>query len=469
MVEMTRLGVTGLIEFRVRWSDLAAESAEAATRGEVVLSVGGSPVWGSERAPFQWTWVELLEWLGESWKFLVWEESYPRGLDPPEPMLLEDECERLRVGVPWAAARVQEEVLSFLEHHDVATCLHGATAPPVRILRTGNLCSVATRTGTIIAAFTEVLESLSSIGDAISARLASCRDPRSTQAVSDWQEREHVSEEFVLTFGARLPPTHWKSLRRRVPRPVQEWNTDECFAAARFAGEALTADVFEQLLDNIIATPRTLSPELEEATVRAQALLETSDRAYVEGYQLARALRGPLGGVDADASVDIEKIFSELAVPISHLDLRTGELDAVAIFGSRHGPAVFLNSSGPHARGMRGRRATLAHELCHLLIDRGNALPVAEALGGSAPRWPERRANAFAAELLLPQSEALSATHAANPESQDDWSRLVEMLSKKFEASRAVVAWQILNGHEQLAEPIPPPARRFLERAATKY
>jgi hypothetical protein len=34
-------------------------------------------------------------------------------------------------------------------------------------------------------------------------------------------------------------------------------------------------------------------------------------------------------------------------------------------------------------------RFTLAHELCHLLVDRKGSLPVAEVLGGATPNRPE--------------------------------------------------------------------------------
>jgi Zn-dependent peptidase ImmA (M78 family) len=49
-----------------------------------------------------------------------------------------------------------------------------------------------------------------------------------------------------------------------------------------------------------------------------------------------------------------------------------------------------------------GRCFTLAHELCHVLHDRGYAKRVALVSGPWAPPGVERRANAFAATLLMP-------------------------------------------------------------------
>jgi Zn-dependent peptidase ImmA (M78 family) len=60
------------------------------------------------------------------------------------------------------------------------------------------------------------------------------------------------------------------------------------------------------------------------------------------------------------------------------IDLWTSDrIDAVACWGPRHGPAVLLNREGRHAHTERGARATLAHEICHLLIDRQGSLPLA--------------------------------------------------------------------------------------------
>ena len=61
-------------------------------------------------------------------------------------------------------------------------------------------------------------------------------------------------------------------------------------------------------------------------------------------------------------------------------------------------------------------RATFAHEIAHLLLDRTTALPLAEVLGGRPVGNTEERARAFAAQLLLPKEEAGQAlANAADP------------------------------------------------------
>lgn len=74
-------------------------------------------------------------------------------------------------------------------------------------------------------------------------------------------------------------------------------------------------------------------------------------------------------------------------------------------------PLVLLNENcARHAdaegKPMRsGIRFTLAHELCHLLIDRDSGSQLALVSGPWAPKAVEQRANAFAAV----QCEALRA------------------------------------------------------------
>jgi Zn-dependent peptidase ImmA (M78 family) len=64
--------------------------------------------------------------------------------------------------------------------------------------------------------------------------------------------------------------------------------------------------------------------------------------------------------------------------------------------------ASCINPAYHDGDGSEVRRFTLAHELCHLLFDRGEDRKVAVASGPWAPRDIERRANAFAAMFLMP-------------------------------------------------------------------
>src|ERR1019366_3575730 len=53
-----------------------------------------------------------------------------------------------------------------------------------------------------------------------------------------------------------------------------------------------------------------------------------------------------------------------------------------------------------------GARVTLAHELCHLLLDGRHALSAIEVLKARMPAGVEQRAKSFAGEFLLPSHVA---------------------------------------------------------------
>jgi Zn-dependent peptidase ImmA (M78 family) len=55
----------------------------------------------------------------------------------------------------------------------------------------------------------------------------------------------------------------------------------------------------------------------------------------------------------------------------------------------------------------------MAHELCHLVFDRGEDRKLAVASGPWAPRDVERRANAFAAMFLMPPDRVRAASRDA--------------------------------------------------------
>lgn len=106
---------------------------------------------------------------------------------------------------------------------------------------------------------------------------------------------------------------------------------------------------------------------------------------------------------------------------------------------------MVVNAEGQHARWPSGRRATLAHEVCHLLFDAHHALPVAEALGGRMPRDLEQRARAFAAELLLPRSVVAA-------QFDGDALATVRRAAIRYGVSKELAAWQLRNSGVELED-----------------
>lgn len=115
---------------------------------------------------------------------------------------------------------------------------------------------------------------------------------------------------------------------------------------------------------------------------------------------------------------DLEHVLlAGLGVEVVDVRLDDSRIDGVAIVYPGRVPLVAVNLSGRSASTPWGRRMTLAHELCHLLYDLDDDGQVGVVSNPWAPQALERRANAFAAMLLMPRA-SLEAMLPPNPR---DW------------------------------------------------
>ena len=132
---------------------------------------------------------------------------------------------------------------------------------------------------------------------------------------------------------------------------------------------------------------------------------ESASPAWYQGYELAESFHDHLGGqYSKDEFVDIERLLGELDIQVTDLELSDEKVRGVSIAGPQHRPGIAVNKSHAANKFTSGYRFTLAHELCHLLFDQKVGSRLAVASGPWAPRNVERRANAFAAMLLMPNS-----------------------------------------------------------------
>lgn len=140
-----------------------------------------------------------------------------------------------------------------------------------------------------------------------------------------------------------------------------------------------------------------------------------------DGYERAIALRRALG-IDPHVPLidahDLEGVWlPRLGVHVQDVRLEDSNVDGVAIMHPGHEPVVAVNLSGKFASKPWGRRMTLAHELCHLLYDLDDDGQVGIVSNPWAPQAMERRANAFAAMLLMPRA----TIDAVLPHQPRDW------------------------------------------------
>jgi len=105
---------------------------------------------------------------------------------------------------------------------------------------------------------------------------------------------------------------------------------------------------------------------------------------------------------DSAGWVDIHAVLDRLQIKVTKIDLTDDQLRAVSVFGPMQRPHMFCNRRTQWGQSAGVERFTLAHELCHLLLDREYGDELAVASGPWAPVAIEQRANAFAAAFLMP-------------------------------------------------------------------
>jgi len=221
------------------------------------------------------------------------------------------------------------------------------------------------------------------------------------------------------------------------------------------AGHVLTSDLGKLLRETKKLRLRSGAiKNLNELSPNAIAAIPTDAPPHAQGRELARWLRRELGA--GTGPVEPRAILERWGVEVRDVKLETSGLEAVSIWGPHRGPSVLLNVAAKRSQSKQGSRATLAHEIAHLLVDRAAALPFAEVLGGGAPLGPEKRANGFAAELLLPREVAVGSFEKAETAIQAR--EILDRLWRKFSVSREIIAWQTLKYSAPL-----PPVRHFLK------
>ncbi|PJB37045.1 MAG: hypothetical protein CO108_21990 [Deltaproteobacteria bacterium CG_4_9_14_3_um_filter_63_12] len=440
--QLKRFGDPSGLLFELSW--LKESHASRLAWGEFTVRVRGQAIWHGEGGRgLEWSWIELLEHLARSWRFIQYEERFPGDLSPTEPIQLSD-GQWLTRQFGAKGAIPDSELYVFQRRHDLATGIEGAYLPSLWIVRRGRMCWVSCERETIVTPMDFVLETLRQVGEAIAAVVGSHDDARSGAAVASWSSRETGSDRSRLAIAAGVSETLLFELTDGAePTEYCEYveGTDSEYAAAARMSAGVSIEVRREILGLIKHTPLGTTEALDQLTEDAHDIVAAAGFArFEQGQALARWFRRRWN-LDSARPASPQQLLAELGVHVEDVDLGVREIEALAVWSGRRGPAVFVNRSGRHSQSVGGRNATLAHELCHLLVDRAHSLPVAEVLGGRAPEGPEQRANAFAAELLIPQDAAARELTYA----QDRKAALYHLV-ETYGASRQVVGWQVYNG-----------------------
>jgi hypothetical protein len=468
---MTQFGQRGSVAFEIDFGRRVVGHVDVTTEGHLAVWLNGQVVWGrcggaEESTPLCWHWVELLEFLALNWVAISVEEAYPADLSPQLPGLLWAAAEERWRRPGLSQDQLEDEsvrVHAYARRHDLATALAGLFPPSLFVVPEGDCILFSTDEQAVPLLREDALGMLAALGDEIAARVKLSRDERGQQALAWWHARDRgAGPDRLLRLATGLRRD--QLVRADVSEYLQavDWEhpwEDGLLLAARSVGRRLQPRELRALLAFVCSLPRLDHTRLDNVTRQlhgvGSTLLGPQASPSQEGYDLARTLRRLLG-VGPEERVEPEANLRHWGVHVDDVAIPDDAVQALAVWGAGPGPAVLLNLQGTHASDPHGRRATIAHEVCHLLVDRCGHRPAGDVRldAGTESGQPaaEKRANAFAAEWLLPGEKVLR-----NVAKGDNCTRALREVARAYDVSGELAAWQFYN-HYKAQYGTPPPA-----------
>lgn len=452
------------------------------------LFLAGRPFWFSNNEvnpqPVEWTWVDFLEHIASIWPALVAEENYPFDWlndSAAHPGEIWEKADYHWASHGDATADQEEPVLyEFHRRHNLSAGWKGIGLPALLWLRVGNSVWLSPESGTPYRACEqECRNSLQAIGNELAAAFEESNNPRVMAAVQAWRSRAQTLKASFLELITGFTPGELRALEAGRPAndywsisKITDWenasaNDNELLVAARMTRGVLSIPTIAGIIKNIRSFSINKTPELDELSRKAILHLQRNSCSYAHesGYRLAQWARSQLP-VGLKKYVDINAVLEELKVKVTSSGFGSDHIEAIAFWGS-HGPCIMFNDDREHASNDKRKRMTLAHEFCHLLVDRRNALPAAEVLGGCVDLYVERRANAFAAELLLPRESVEREREKEKTEKPRSLRELLSVLCQDFGVSKMVACAQISNS--RVFQTLQRHEQEFVEKSILRF
>lgn len=416
------------------------------------VHVTGNRVWGDENEGIQWYLLPLLEWLTENWDPLLHEER-------PAALTEVDDAASAVLGRRMPRALSHEEAAGWFERkqewllrHDLSVAGEGGRFPTVLIRRLRGELELSwsndedssefgfdERHGAVVVngeEFAHLLyEVLSAATTELLRREPDCHRYRRLAATVDGLRKpEHIDERLAWLAGLGQTKTEVLARWHVLAKAALE-ATASASAPARKAlfgrtgssdplyvgGSCRVGLLFGSLAPTITdSDARLVARQLVESfEKRRPGLLEELGSAqpgpgqpWEQGYEAADHIHHALG-TNTDEPIPIGTILTALGVTVRNATLSDANARAFCFVSSEHRPTIVVNKSYWTNKFSNVRRTTLAHELCHLILDRDQARELAIASGPWAPLVLEQRANAFAAMFLMPEALVLRAVAAA--------------------------------------------------------
>ncbi|WP_311273709.1 MULTISPECIES: ImmA/IrrE family metallo-endopeptidase [unclassified Rhizobium] len=419
------------------------------------------PVHGDDRAPLDIQIDDLLAFLTDYWKPLLLRQVFPIDVDVTRPSGLRIAAEKRWEGMQTEAVKGESRaVANFERAHNLAIAFGGISGiSHFWLMRAKDSYLVETDKRYWYIEFDEARRALNEAGDWICDRLAKVDASRWSLALEAWRSRNDGDGVALLAWSAGLDRTVAKDLiESGALEAPQNFNdaandNDELRIAARMAG-ALPEDQIREIIELAKVFDNHDAPLMEKFSreCRHQINSQTARLApFAQGEFAARFVRQQLG-LDVTAMAEVFEIAKLLGIEVRHERVEPPSLVGLAIWGKKFGPGVFLNEMSTrilrnHENDVAispGARVTLAHEICHLLLDGDNALSAVEILKARMPAGVEQRAKSFAGEFLLPTSAAAERWYKAErPQDRKGLEELVQLLAEEYGVTRSVAAWKI--------------------------
>jgi Zn-dependent peptidase ImmA (M78 family) len=466
------------------WPDSAAATSQfGPSYGKLAVWHADELVWGGDSRTarrdegISSLWIELLEYLSNYWLYLVLEQGYPFNVTPEQPSQFDRELESRWAQMDDASqAQEEETAYAFRVSHNLAESSAGTLRPDLWLVRDGGVFIVEAQLGPRAAVerlpSADVKSMLTSVGDEIANRLRGATDPRSIKALGAWSIRESRTPEVLAQIATRLPDDYLHetcgadAFDAVFADPAGSGADDNvCLDLAYRCKGALPAGKLRILLDRARSSGGTISESLDKISRAAMQELEAREATLPRAYQQGRALGHWLRRVVVDPSGrgEPKQLLAQWNVVVDKVDFDTRAIDAVAFWAHGRQPNILWNDSEKHRENEGARRATLAHEICHLLVDRPKSLPLSVVQRGAVDRKLEQRANAFAAEFLCPQDDA-----AAEYRHVADVTQAIKRLTDRFGVSQELAAMQLAKSravtdrqHQREIESIGPPGASY--------
>jgi Zn-dependent peptidase ImmA (M78 family) len=177
--------------------------------------------------------------------------------------------------------------------------------------------------------------------------------------------------------------------------------------------------------------------------------IQRTAELWREGYELGETARAVLFPQQGPIT-DLPGLFRDLSIQVARVGLSTKKMDAASIWESDAVPVVLVNTRNHILRHTGAYRATLAHELCHLLHDAGERdMTTSVSWGfegtGNYHDDVEVRARAFAPAFLAPRKDVRSWCEKLSQRSKRSSSSLVKALAEYWGLSFEGAAWHAKN------------------------